>query len=77
MFEQRDRFWLKQQFDQLDAANLVILAGIRNIEHTLKHQNIFLIPELENMINQVSRRALSIDKKVPDKQETHGEAGEY
>lgn len=73
IFETLSAIWFQQQFDQLHKENALILKGINDIERKCDlillgikpNQNVS--SELESVINLVSRRAILIDLKVPDK----------
>jgi hypothetical protein len=63
VFDNRDRAWLKEQFESLRQRELLILARVNDILNVAS-QN--LIPELETVIKRLSKQAKSIDDKVPD-----------
>lgn len=54
-----EKVWLIEQFDQIN----------KKLDLLLKRSepNPYVIPELESIIGEVSKRAKSIDYKVPDK----------
>jgi hypothetical protein len=80
MFSNQDRAYLKQNFDQIDAANKavmikvqgidkgqkVILAAIKELQDSLDQIPEFVTPELEQQIKFAWLLATSVDLKVPD-----------
>jgi hypothetical protein len=75
------KFWLKEQFDQIDKSNalilqrieelnkqnVLVLAGIKDIKEALDKTNQNVSPELEFAVKQVFVSAAKVDEKVPDK----------
>jgi len=58
--------WMREQFDQIDTANKLILQGIKDIKETLDKTSDLVTPELERAVKQVAVSAVAVDKKVPD-----------
>jgi hypothetical protein len=63
VFDNRDRAWLKEQFESVRQRELLILARVNDILN-VAGQNV--IPELETVIKKLSKQAKSIDNKVAD-----------
>jgi hypothetical protein len=58
-----DKQWLNLQFDDVDKALERVLRNLKKLEKALSGN---VSPELEAAINEVAKRAQSIDEKVPD-----------
>jgi hypothetical protein len=71
-----DRIWLKEQFNELNRDHNLIFARLNAIEAALAKlsPNPNVTPALAEAIIAVSKIAVSIDKKVPDKNVPPGTA---